>query len=320
MSISRTPAKHAQPQPGPVTVPLIRTTRESSMEPLPSPPPAMQLRSLGPFLALTFGLTWGLAAVFMLFPGPVEAIFGQVGYTNPLFVLAVYSPGFAGVFLVWRHYGLTGLFRYARRLTIWRMPLAWWALLVIGVPALFYVSAGIKGSITDPFPFTPWFNVFPALAIALFVGPIEELGWRGVALPLLQQRFAPLWSALILGAIWGVWHVPAFLLGGTPQSSWSFAPYFIAVVAISVILTPMFNAARGSILIAALFHFQMNGPAWPDAQPWDTLVFAFAAVVIVLLNRKTMLTRDSAVTEVLRPSGVTDAQLSGRQSGVNKEN
>ena len=93
----------------------------------------------------------------------------------------------------------------------------------------------------------------------------------------------------------------------TPQSwhapicAWSFGPYFIAVVAISVILTPMFNAARGSLLVAALFHFQMNGPSWPDAQPWDTLVFVIAAVVIVLLNRKTMLTHEGAVTEVLMP-------------------
>jgi uncharacterized protein len=50
-----------------------------------------------------------------------------------------------------------------------------------------------------------------------------------------------------------------------------------------------------------LFHFQMNGPAWPDAQPWENYVFALAAVVIVLLNRKTMLRRDGAVTEVLMP-------------------
>jgi membrane protease YdiL (CAAX protease family) len=271
----------------------------------------MQLRSLGLFLALTFGLTWGLAAAFMLYPERLEAVFGKMGYTNPLFVLAVYSPGFAGVFLVWRHYGLAGLVRYARRLTMWRMPRIWWAFLVIGVPALFYLGSALKGSISDPFPYSPWYGVLPALAIAFFVGPIEELGWRGMALPLLQQRVAPLWASLILGVIWGVWHVPAFLLSGTPQSSWSFAPYFIAVVAISVILTPMFNAARGSILIAALFHFQMNGPAWPDAQPWDTLVFALAALVIVLLNRKTMLTRHGAVTDVLRPPGVEDPRLSG---------
>jgi uncharacterized protein len=45
----------------------------------------------------------------------------------------------------------------------------------------------------------------------------------------------------------------------------------------------------------------MNGPAWPDAQPWENYVFAIAAVVVVLLNRKAMLTRGQAVTDVLMP-------------------
>lgn len=45
----------------------------------------------------------------------------------------------------------------------------------------------------------------------------------------------------------------------------------------------------------------MNGPAWPDAQPWDTLVFGVVALVVVLLNRRAMLTRDEAVTDVIMP-------------------
>lgn len=253
------------------------------------------------FFALSFGLSWGVIALLILFPDRIEAIFGELSYSNPLFILAVYSPGIAGVFLVWRHHGVRGLGSFFRRLTLWCMSPTWWLVLLVGMPAVFYAGAAIKGTIGDPFPFSPWYALLPALALALFVGPIEEFGWRGVALPLLQRRLAPLWSGLILGAIVAFWHLPAFFLSGTPQNSWSIAPFFIGVVAISVILTPMFNAARGSILIAVLFHFQMNGPAWPDAQPWDTLVFVIVAAVVVLLNRRTMLTRDGAVTGVLMP-------------------
>jgi uncharacterized protein len=179
----------------------------------------MSFRTLIPFFALAFGLTWGLAALMLLFPDQITSLFGEVSYTNPLFILAVYSPAFAGIFLVWRHYGVKGLGSYFRRLTLWRMPIAWWGFLAIGIPALVYLGAAIKGTIADPFPFSPWYGVLPALAIALFIGPIEEFGWRGVALPLLQRRFAPLWAGLILSVIWGLWHVPAFLLSGTPQSA-----------------------------------------------------------------------------------------------------
>jgi len=262
----------------------------------------MSFRTLVPFFAIAFGLGWGVITLLIFFPTQTEAIFGPMGYTNPLFILAVYSPAIAGIFLVWRHYGTKGLGSFLRRLTLWRMPVAWWIFLVFGIPAAFYLGAAIKGTVTDPFPFSPWYAVLPALAAGLVIGPVEELGWRGVALPLLQSRFVPLWSSLILGVIWGLWHLPAFFLSGSPQSAWSFGPYFIGVLAITVILTPMFNAARGSLLIAALYHFQMNGPAWPDAQPWDTLVFAVTAVVIVLLNRRTMLKGDGAVTGVLMPS------------------
>lgn len=262
----------------------------------------MRLRTFGVFLAIAFGLGWGLAALPLLFPGQLEAIFGPIGYTNPLFILAVYSPAIAGVFLVWRHYGVAGLRRYIRRLALWRMPAGWWVFLIVGIPAVKYLGAAITGAIRDPFPFTPWYQVFPALLITLLIGPVEEFGWRGVALPVLQRRFTPLVASLLLGAFWGLWHLPAFLLGGTPQSGWDFGPYAIGVLALSVLVTPMFNAARGSILVGIVFHFQMNGPAWPDAQPWENYLFALAAVVVVLVNRRAMLSHAMAATAVLLPS------------------
>jgi uncharacterized protein len=136
----------------------------------------METKTLVPFFAITFGLTWGLAALLMLFYDQIVAIFGEVSPSNPLFILAVYAPGFAGVGLVWWHYGLKGLGSFLRRLTLWRAPLAWWLFLILGIPAIVYAGAAIKGTLGDPFPFAPWTLAFPALAQALFLGPIEEFG------------------------------------------------------------------------------------------------------------------------------------------------
>jgi hypothetical protein len=144
--------------------------------------------------------------------------------------------------------------------------------------------------------------VFPALVQSLLLGPMgEEFGWRGLALPLLQRRFAPFWASLILGVVWAVWHAPAFLMSGTPQSAWSFGPFFLGLLAVAVILTPLFNASRGSLLIAILYHIQIMNPIFPDAQPWDSFLFAMVAVVIVFLNRRQMFQRKDAVTDVLMP-------------------
>src|SRR4051795_10930366 len=71
-------------------------------------------RSLKAFFAMAFGIGWGLAASVVLFP-QLGTVFGPVGYPNPLFILAVWAPGIAGVTLVLRHHGLAGLHRFLRR-------------------------------------------------------------------------------------------------------------------------------------------------------------------------------------------------------------
>lgn len=257
--------------------------------------------SLVTFFSIAFGLSWGLGAMAAFFQEQVETVFGPIGMTNPLFMLVVYSPAIAGIGLVWRHHGRHGLSRYFRRLLMWRMPLVWWAYLVLGMPAVFYLGAWLKGESFDPFPFSPWYSVVPALGLTLILGPMEEFGWRGVALPLLQRRMAPIWAGLLLSTLWATWHLPAFLLEGTPQSEWSFAAFFIGLVAIELTLTPMFDAARGSILIPILYHFQLNGPIWPDAQPIDSFLFVAIAVVVVALNRRRLFSRGGAPTDLFAP-------------------
>ena len=262
--------------------------------------PIMGTKTLLSFLALTFGLSWVPMALFMIFPDQLTPIFGEISTSNPFFLLAVYAPGISGIFLIWRYYGLKGLGSFFRRLFIWRAPIQWWLFLLLGIPVIVYMAAAIKGTASEPFRFVPWYLVFPALIQSLLLGPMgEEFGWRGLFLPLLQRRFSPFWASLILGVVWAIWHAPAFLMSGTPQSAWSFGPFFIGLVAITVIMTPLFNASRGSLLIAILYHLHIMNPIFPDAQPWDSFLFAIAAVVIVFINRRQMFQRASGVTEVL---------------------
>jgi len=251
----------------------------------------MKTKTLIPFLVLSFGITWALAAVLIF-----------VTDSTLVFLLAVWAPGVVGIFLVGRQYGRKGLHSFFQRLTLWRMPLVWWLYLIIGFPALAYLGAAIKGTISDPFPFSSLSEALPAIALSLFLlGTNEEFGWRGVALPLLQRKFSPFWAGLILGVIHAAWHIPAFFISGLQYESWAAVPYFGGVIALSVVLTPMFNSSRGSLLIAYLYHFQMMNPIFPDAQPWDSLFVAMAAVVIVVLNRRTMFKKGTGVTEVLMP-------------------
>jgi hypothetical protein len=138
-----------------------------------------------------------------------------------------------------------------------------------------------------------------AEAEMLFLGPIEEFGWRGVMQPLLQRHMAPIWAGIVIGATWGFWHLPAFFLAGVVFADWNFLPFFVGNITLAVLVTAIFNSARGSLLWPMLFHWQLINPFWADAQPWDTWLLVAVAVVVVWWNRATMFTREGAVTEVI---------------------
>lgn len=259
--------------------------------------------ALAPFLLVAFGLAWGVLALYIFATDWASATFGPITGTHPLFVLAVYAPAIAAIGLVARHGGAHGLRRFLGRLLLWRTTWPWVLFLLLGIPVVFLAGALWKGNLdTAPFLVEPAPALLAALAFMLVLGPIEEIGWRGFALPLLQRRMAPFWAGLSLGLIWALWHLQAFFLSGTPQGQWGFAPFFIGSVAASVILTPLFNQSRGSILLAMLFHYQLINPLWPDAQPYDIPLFVAVAVVATWLNRRTLFTREGAVTVVI-PGG-----------------
>ena len=257
--------------------------------------------TLAPFLAISFGLTWGLVALLFVAYDQITALFGEVSMSNPLFILAVYSPLIAGAIMVWIKLGFKNLGSFFRRITLVRAPLGWWVFIILVIPAAMYAGAAIKGTFNDPFPFSPWYLVIPALIQAFFLGPMEEFGWSGLALPIMQRKYTPFVAGLLHGVIWMTWHLPAFFIGGTPQSAWSFLPFAFGGIASSLIITAVFNDTRGSILLPALIHFQMNNPIWPDAQPWDNLFIVICAIIIVWVKRRKMFQRGSGVTEILMP-------------------
>lgn len=274
----------------------------------PGSPREVPVRTLAPFLIITFALAWGILGLFIALPDAMEAAFGALTGRHPLFVLAVWAPAVSALTLIGLTGGRQAVGRYLSRLRLWRAPLRWYAFLLLGIPALFFAGAALGGTPSpSAFPFESVGGAVGAMAFMAILGPVEELGWRGLALPLLQRRLAPLWAGLLLGLVWALWHLPAFYLSGTPQGGWGFMPFFIGAVGASLILTALFNAARGSILIAALFHFQLNNPLWPDAQPYDMYLFAGVAVLVVWLNRGSMLRSGVGASEVVPGAVPRDA-------------
>ena len=260
----------------------------------------MRQTDLIAFFTMTFAITWGILGLYIFASEAMVGLFGNLTGQHPLFYLAVYAPAIAALAVILCRQGIEGIMGFLSRLLLWRASIYWYGMLILVVPLVFYVSALFKPGVLDTFfPFASAAAYVSALFFMAIKGPIEEIGWRGLALPLLQRRMAPIWAALVLGVVWAVWHLPAFMLSSTPQSAWALTPFFMGTLALSVIVTPLFNHSRGSILLPAFFHLQLINPLWPDAQPYDTWFFVIVAAIVVWLNRKTMFSRRNAVTEVV---------------------
>lgn len=270
------------------------------IQPRSTSSPGVPSSALAAFIGITFLVTWGLVGVYIYFPNWAAANFGEISGSHPFFFLATWSPAISAFLVVFRHAGVAGLRALLSRVLLWRCSPGWVAFILIVLPLVFVAGSLIKGGpVLAPLPPEGAAPVVALLFMMLLLGPIEEFGWRGVAQPLLQRHMAPIWAGLLLGATWGLWHLPAFFLSSTVHANWNFLPFLAGNVALAVLVTPVFNHTQGSLLWPMLFHWQLINPFWPDAQPWDTIILLVAAIIVVWWNRDALFTRAGAVTDVV---------------------
>jgi hypothetical protein len=103
--------------------------------------------------------------------------------------------------------------------------------------------------------------------VLLLGGPLEEeLGWRGFALPRLQARRSAFSASVLLGAIWGIWHIPLYYVSGTGQhetagaagTAFAIGAFVVWTIGLSILFTWLFNQTRGSLIVVMLFHAAVN--------------------------------------------------------------
>lgn len=221
------------------------------------------------FLWLTLGVTWlfGFLAVAIqgAVPRAVVLVLAYGGGLSPLLV--------AGGLVVLNH---DHAYRrdFWQRLTDVRRIGPGWALVIFllfpaksGLAALLDVAQGGAGIALEEAArlIAQPLLIVPTLVFWLLFGPVpEEPGWRGYATDGLQARHSAVAASLIVGAVWMLWHIPLFFIGGTWQAEhlgfgtqlfWLWA---MAVVIESVLYTWIYNNTARSTLAVILFHFVGN--------------------------------------------------------------
>lgn len=256
--------------------------------------------AIAAYVLITFAITWTLIGVYIMFPDWASQTFGEITGSHPFFFAATWAPAISAFILVLYFGGIAGLKSFLSRLLMWRCSAGWAAFIFVVIPLVFMAGSLLKsGPLLAPIPPEGVGAMVAVLFMMLFLGPIEEFGWRGVAQPILQRHMAPIWAGVIIGTIWGIWHLPAFFLSGTVFAEWNFLPFFVGNITLAVLVTPIFNRSGGGLLWPMLFHWQLINPFWPDAQPYDTWILVVVAAVVVWWNRDMMFTREGAATEVI---------------------
>jgi len=258
------------------------------------------------YFLITYGFTW------LFWISEALAARGLLGSSILVdFLLSPHNPAAWGPFVsailltFWYEKG-RGVIGLLKRGVDYRFAKVWWAptfllcpiivggallmaiLLGEGIPELYWISS-------------PFLIVVSFVVILLTGGPLqEEFGWRGYALPRLQGRFNALVSSIILGFMWGLWHLPYFFIGTEITYAYGIIPQIFSAILLSILLTWLFNNTGGSILVSLIFHnmfnwsmdiipalrTQMGGPFY--------LIFLIATVLaVVIIWRPKKLVRES---------------------------
>lgn len=213
-----------------------------------------QKRPLTLFFLLTYIWTWawwvGIAA---LIPDNKAEAFGE-----PVFLAGAFGPTVAALITRWLTH---------RDLKICRLWTGWYALaagLGFGLCAFFVVALAVpSASIAKASVYAlRWSALLHWAPYAinystLLGGPLpEEPGWRGFALPRLQERYGPVRATLILAALWAGWHLPLFQIKGWSSANpWQF---LLILVGISFLFTAAANISKFNVLVAIVLHAFFN--------------------------------------------------------------
>lgn len=216
------------------------------------------------FLIGTFGWAWLLWGYWIpaMPPGGLEL--------SPAFLACAIggglAPSLSAIGVAWLTGGGTGVARLLAPLGRVRVSLGWYAVALLTVPLVTLVAAGLRttlmggGVLADVGALIPIILIWPLMAA---LG--EEIGWRGFLLPRLQHRFGILTSALIIGVVWGLWHLPADYIALKAYGDW-FIPAFlvngpVVLTAHAIIMSWLWNRTGGNLLLIVLYHLTITASA-----------------------------------------------------------
>jgi membrane protease YdiL (CAAX protease family) len=222
------------------------------------------------FFVLAYVISWAIWAPLVAYYYQSPFLISLTETPVPLILLAFlgfFGPTFSALIMAGLEGGSGGIKKLLSGWRRWRVGV-WWYLAILASQIVIQLAAtGLYITLFDVRPtitWNAWYGVFPMfLQAALIGGAIaEETGWRGYALPRLMQAKSALISSIIIGLIWGAWHLPISLIPGAnfpvPLTPVLFIMFSLNTTFISIIMTWLFNNTKGSLFICYVYHALLN--------------------------------------------------------------
>jgi membrane protease YdiL (CAAX protease family) len=212
------------------------------------------------YFVITFTISW-LGAFIVVAPKiisrePVPKMDGIL-----MFPIMILGPAAASIILTAITEGKEGLRNLFSRMTKWKVPGKWYLIAFLISPCLIMTVLLLLTGFVSP-AFTP--NFFPfGLLFGIPAGFFEEIGWTGFAFPQMRLSLSFTKSGIILGFLWGLWHLPVidFLGAASPHGEYwlPFALSFIVAMAAIRIIIVWIYTNTNSVLLAQLLHMISTG-------------------------------------------------------------
>jgi membrane protease YdiL (CAAX protease family) len=228
------------------------------------------------YVALTYAISWG-GFVFVVGPGGFPGTGSQFDALLPRVAAAMLAgPAVAGFLLTVLLSGTAGLRELLSRLFRWRVGARWYVAALLPAPLL---SAAVLFALSLTSPIFTAHDKTAILLAGITAGlttVFEEIGWTGFATPRLRRRYGVVTTGLIVGVVWGAWHLLQGLwVGGTYAGSLPVAvfipvSFFVGVAQLTAyrVLMLWVYDATNSLLVATLMHASLTA----------STVFVFAPV------------------------------------------
>jgi membrane protease YdiL (CAAX protease family) len=216
----------------------------------------VQARPLTTFFVLTYLWSWALWETMALLPEGLSTSFE--GVLEVIFIAGISGPTVGALVTSWLAYRSL---KICRIWTGWRNLFAGLGFGLVG----FFLTAVVLSSraiAIAPFSAMHWTSLLHWSTYGInystwIGGPVnEEPGWRGFALPRLQEKYGPVRATLILAPLWMGWHLPLFQMPNWNSANpWQF---LLILTGIAFLMTAAANLSRFNVIVAIVLHAFFN--------------------------------------------------------------